>query len=107
MALWTNHDVLNHHFIRYHQVSFRKVAQQAGLQIREERYLFHWTCPVKLGVGAVERLLRLKPTPATVPARPINEALYWASRAEQKTLSILPVPFGSSLMVVGTKTADS
>ena len=107
MALWTNHDVLNHHFIRYIKSAFRKVAQQAGLQIQEERYLFHWTCPVKLGVGALERLLRLKPTPATVPARSINEALYWASRAEQKTLSILPVPFGSSLMVVGTKTADS
>jgi SAM-dependent methyltransferase len=103
MALWTNHDVLNHHFTRYTKSGFRNMAQQAGLHIEEERYLYHWTCPVKLGVRTLEYLFRLKPRPASIPLSPINEALYWISRVEQKTLSILPIPFGSSLIVVGTK----
>ncbi len=36
-----------------------------------------------------------------------NEALFWASRLEQKTLSALPMPFGSSLMIVGGRLNDS
>jgi hypothetical protein len=54
-------------------------------------------------VRAVEWLFRLKPSPAAVPVAPINKALYWLSRIEQKTVGVLPVPFGSSLIVVGTK----
>ncbi len=103
MALWTNHDVLNHHFTRYTKSAFRTIARQAGLYIQEQRYVYHWTYPVKLGVRVVEGLLRLKPTPAAVPVAPINKALYWLSRIEQKTLRALPIPFGSSLIVVGAR----
>jgi 2-polyprenyl-3-methyl-5-hydroxy-6-metoxy-1,4-benzoquinol methylase len=103
MALWTNHDVLNHHFIRYTKSSFRKVAQQAGLRIQEERYLYHWTCPVKLGIRLGERLFRLKPKPARVPMKTVNELLFWLSRIEQKMLGAFSPPFGSSLIVVGVK----
>jgi SAM-dependent methyltransferase len=103
MALWTNHDVMNHHFIRYTKSSFRQLARRAGLRIQEERYLYHWTCPVKLGIGFRERLFRLDAKPAQVPARSVNELLFWMSRLEQKTLTPLSLPFGSSLMVVGTK----
>ena len=103
MALWTNHDALNHHIIRYTKQSFRKVARQAGFQIQEEHYLYHWTCPVKLGVRVIEGVFRTKPEAPKVPAGWANEALFWLSRLEQKTLSAFPVPFGSSLMVVGSR----
>jgi SAM-dependent methyltransferase len=103
MALWTNHDVMNQHFVRYTKSSFRKVAQQAGLRIDEERYLYHWTCPVKLGIGLTERVLRTDPRPAEVPSFAVNESLFWISRIEQKILTPLSLPFGSSLLVVGSK----
>jgi SAM-dependent methyltransferase len=103
MALWTNHDVMNHHFIRYTKASFQRVAMDAGLRIQEEHYLYHWTCPVKLAIGLIERVLNLKPEPAKVPVRPLNEMMFWLSRLEQKTLTRLPLPFGSSLMVIGTR----
>ena len=102
--LWTNHDVLNHHFTRYTAHSFRKVACGAGLDIKEERYLFHWTFPVKLGVRLVERTLRLKPTPPAIATKGINQFLYGITRFEQIALSHLPIPFGTSLMVVGQKS---
>ena len=103
MALWTNHDVMNYHFIRYTKASFRQVARQAGLRITEERYLYHWTCPVKLGIGLRERLFRLEPKPAHVPPHIVNSLLFQISRLEQKTLTRLSLPFGSSLMIVGKK----
>lgn len=103
MALWTNHDVLNHHMTRYTKRRFQELAREAGFQILEERYLYHWTFPVKLGVRTVEHILHLKPTPAKIPANWANEALFWISRMEQKTLSAWHMPFGSSLMIVGSR----
>lgn len=103
MALWTNHDVTNHHFTRYTKSSFRELAQRSGLKILEERYLYHWPCPVKLAIGLQERLFRLPPQPAQVPAPLVNELLFRLTRLEQKTLTPLSLPFGSSLMVVAGK----
>jgi SAM-dependent methyltransferase len=101
--LWTNHDILNHHLTRYTGKSFRRVARQAGLEIENQKYFFHWLFPVKLVVHFAQRLLRLQPRPPNVPARWINELLYRLSRIEYSVLSLLPLPFGSSLMVVGKK----
>jgi SAM-dependent methyltransferase len=103
MALWTNHDVINHHRTRYTKQSFRDLSKNAGLQIVEERYLYHWTFPVKLSVRLAERALQFKPKPAAVPNVLVNEILYRLSRLEQLSLSRLPIPFGSSLMVVGKR----
>lgn len=103
MALWTNHDVLNHHFTRYTKSSFYKVAHESCLKVREARYFYHWTCPMKLGLALAERVFKMRPELPSVPAGWLNETLYWISKVEQKTLSKLPVPFGSSLIVVGAK----
>ncbi len=107
MVLWTNHDKLNHHFTRYTKQSFRGVAKCAGLKIEEDRYLYHWTFPVKLAQGLAERTFRLDPKPPTASEGWVNEFLCGISRLEQGTLSRLPMPFGSSLMVVGKKVQPS
>ena len=102
MSLWTNHDVLNHHLTRYTKGRFRQIAGQAGFVISVERYFFHWTCPIKLAAHGVENICRQEPKPPSVPAALVNATLYWLSRAEQETLTRLPMPFGSSLMIVGS-----
>ncbi len=107
MALWTNHDVMNHHFTRYTKARLCKVIEDAGLCVTEERYLYHWMCPAKLAVGFAERILHSEPKPATVPSGWINEALFRLSRLEQKTISRLPMPVGSSLMTIGKRAAGS
>jgi 2-polyprenyl-3-methyl-5-hydroxy-6-metoxy-1,4-benzoquinol methylase len=103
MALWTNHDDLNHHYIRYTKSTFRPVALAAGLSIQEARYLYHWTCPVKLAIRLREALSHQEPVPAQVPASFVNELLFQVSRMEQKVLTPLSLPFGSSLLVTGRK----
>ena len=93
--LWTHHDDLNRHYVRYTESTLRDVAGRAGLRVEESRYFFHWTVPGKLAVRAKERVLG-PGGPERVPAAPVNRALYLLSRAEQA----LRLPFGSSLLAV-------
>jgi 2-polyprenyl-3-methyl-5-hydroxy-6-metoxy-1,4-benzoquinol methylase len=101
MALWTHHDEINHHFTRYDKKSFRELAAAAGLRIDEARYFFHWTAIGKLAARAREALLPAKPTLPAVPPRAINGALYAISRMEETLFGSAPIPFGSSLLVIG------
>ena len=101
--LWTNHDVINHHHVRYRRNTLRPLLQQAGFTILEERYWYQWTFPVKLAIRCIESILRPAPSVARVPPAWINRLLYWISRAEQHTLGAIGMPFGSSLMVYCTK----
>lgn len=104
MALWTRHDALNHHFTRYDRRSMRALAHNAGLRIDEARYLFHWTALAKLATRVVEAIVPGAPAAPKVPPAPINSALYAITRLEQRLTSGLPLPFGSSLLVVGRAT---
>jgi SAM-dependent methyltransferase len=99
--LWTSHDTLNDHFTRYTKSSFRNVAEQAGMDISETRYMFFWLFLAKLGVRAKEAILGSKPGIPGVPPPGVNNLLSWVSRLEEKVLGALPVPFGSSLLVFG------
>jgi SAM-dependent methyltransferase len=105
-ALWTRHDDLNHHFTRYDRSSFREVAASGGLRIAEQRYFFHWTALAKLATRAIEALSHGAPVAPRVPAAPVNHALYALSRLEARLLGHLPLPFGSSLLVVGGRPDD-
>ena len=101
--LWTNHDTINHHLVRYRRSTLRPLLRQAGFTILEERYWYQWTCPVKLAIRMFESVLRHPPAVARVPPKWINRPLYWISRAEQETLGAIGMPFGSTLMVYCTK----
>jgi len=101
LSLWTRHDDLNHHYTRYDQASFRTLAAESGLRIDESRYFFHWTAAAKLATRFKEALLPGEPASPSVPPAPINRALYALSRLEERVLGALPMPFGSSLLVVG------
>lgn len=98
LLLWTNHDVMNHHHVRYRRRTLRPLLREANFKIVEERYWYQWTCPVKLGVRLTERLLRQAPSVPSVPPAWINQPLYAMSRIEQETLGAIGVPFGSTLM---------
>lgn len=104
MSLWTNHDVLNRHFTRYTKRTFREVAGRAGFQILRERYFCHWTFPAKLAVRMRESISHPTPQSPKIPGFWINETLFRLSRMEQKTLTALSPPFGSSLLVVGKRS---
>jgi SAM-dependent methyltransferase len=99
-ALWTNHDILNQHLARFTKRSLSELLESAGLRISEEHYFFHWEFLAKLALRGYETLLPRPPGVPKVPSRWINRILYRLSRAEQAILGRMPVPFGSSLMVL-------
>lgn len=100
--LWTTHDDINHHRVRYTKSSFARLAWESGLRIDLARYWYQWTFPVKLVQHLGERLLSPQPSTPWIPPAPINRALYLLSRVEQKVFTRVPAPFGSSLLIVGS-----
>ena len=105
--LWTSHDDYNEHLTRYTRARFARLAADAGMRIDSTRYFFHWTFPAKLAQRMKEGLLPGVPAPTEVPAPWANRALYLASRLEQTVCRPFPIPFGSSLLVVGGRAADT
>ena len=102
-CLWTAHDELNQHFTRYTKRSLTQLATRAGMRIHTSRYYFHWTFPLKFLMHLKEQFLHTDPQVPKVPSRWLNERAYRLSCLEQKIFGVLPLPFGSSLIVVGSK----
>ena len=101
--LWTRHDDLNRHVLRYDRRSFRGLVREAGggLRILRERYLFQWVAAAKLAVRSWEAIRPGTPTPPSIPPAPINSALAAVSRLELAVARRVPFPVGSTLMVSG------
>jgi SAM-dependent methyltransferase len=100
-SIWTTHDDINAHRMRYTKSSMRALAAAGGLRIDRMEYFFHWTYPAKLAQRAVEAVTHPTPKPARVPSAPINAVLYGLSTCERVLVGRLGLPFGSSLLVVG------
>ena len=104
--LWTSHDILNHHFTRYTKHTFSQVAQQAGLRIIRSQYFFNSLFGAKIVLRALERLLGSQPRPPRLPRGWLNQLLFVGARMEQRLVTPLGIPFGSSLLVVGRGPRD-
>jgi 2-polyprenyl-3-methyl-5-hydroxy-6-metoxy-1,4-benzoquinol methylase len=100
-ALWTSHDVLNHHRVRYTRPAFTRVAADAGLKIVVARYFFFWLFAAKLAARVKESIFGARPQIPRVPSAPINALLGWICRAEERVLGASTIPLGGSLLVVG------
>jgi len=105
--LWTTHDDLNHHFTRYTKHRFAVLARAAGVRVIRAAYFFHWLFPAKLVTRLIEGVAHPRPSSPRVPARWINEPLYRLSRLEQRLLTPLGLPFGSSLLAVGRRPSST
>lgn len=103
-SLWTRHDDLNHHIMRYDRRSMRRLASAAGLRILRQRYLFQWLVPVKLAVRALEAIHPPRRRLPRIPPEPINGLLAAITRLESEVALRVSLPLGNSLLVSGTAT---
>jgi SAM-dependent methyltransferase len=100
-ALWTGHDDLNAHTQRFTKKSLEALVDRSGGRIVQSNYFFQWLAPVKLALRAKETVFgEHGGHQPRIPAGWINAMLVRLSRIEQRTISRLPVPFGSSLFAV-------
>jgi 2-polyprenyl-3-methyl-5-hydroxy-6-metoxy-1,4-benzoquinol methylase len=98
-AVWTNHDVLNHHVTRYKKSTLFPIIRAARLEVLESSYWFHWTFPTKLAQRALEKAFRLQPTNPSIPGSVLNKILMGISAVEHSLFRPLHIPFGTSLFV--------
>lgn len=106
MLLWTSHDVLNQHVTRFTRSSFASTAAGSGLSLEKSEYFFHWLFPAKLAARVGELVRGATPKTPRIPAAPINRLLSWICRVERRLLRPLHLPFGGSLLVIGSKSDE-
>jgi SAM-dependent methyltransferase len=106
MLLWSEFDVVNRHFRRYDRKRLVRLLREAGLNVVSARYYYFW--PV-LPLLARRLLFRSEGAEKSaflkIPARPINFAIEAISKLEHRITSVVPVPFGSSIIAVARKPA--
>lgn len=105
MFLWSEHDVLNHHYVRYTDALLREQLGAAGLDVLHTSYFNTWLFPAVAAVRAVQRVLPAwLRGPASsdlgLPPAPVNRALRTLFSSEAEVVSRVRVPAGVSLLAV-------
>lgn len=102
-----DHSVLSEEVRRYTRAGMRRVLADARLEEVRVTYAFGSTCPLVLGVRVAQRLWRghaqAGDLEITVPPAPVNAALTALVMGEAAIAPYLPMPFGSSLVVLARK----
>lgn len=93
---------------RYTRRSGARLVEDAGLEVVRAAYLFASLVPMILAVRTVQRMLRLFRAPSGdaelhVPPAAVNAILSGLVKGEAALARRLPMPFGSSLLVVARK----
>ncbi len=92
---------------RYTDARMRSMVEGAGLQVRQLTYLFASLFPMMLAVRLAGKAGEAGEADGdwemSVPAAPINTALTWMLGAEAALSRRVPMPVGSSVLVVATK----
>lgn len=105
--LWTCHDSMNHHRMRYSPLQLQTLAQQAGCEVVRLRHMFMWLVAGKLLVRLCEYL---RPATAKVPRPPhpaVNGVLLAICRVESVLSKVTPPPVGSSILAVILPASES
>ena len=97
---------------RYTTARMRSIVEGAGLKVRRLTYLFASLFPAMLAVRAMNRDIGRcrggssdppEDWEMRVPAAPINTALTWVLSGEAALSRRVPMPVGSSVLVVAAK----
>jgi len=96
---------------RYTPARARVLMEQAGLRVERVSFLFASLFPLMLGTRLAQRVSRpfrqvREDSDISVPPGPLNAALATVLRAEAAVSRRLPMPIGSSLLIVATKDRD-
>jgi 2-polyprenyl-3-methyl-5-hydroxy-6-metoxy-1,4-benzoquinol methylase len=97
--LWTNHDVLNHHHIRYRKKTLIPLLHHQKFRVLSTQYWFQWIAPIKLAMHFAQKLTSTDLDPPRVPSNSLNKFFFYLSRLEQRSIGPL-MPFGTSLMAM-------
>ena len=106
-ALWDYHDELNRHYRRYTSRSLRNLFEDQPIRLLQLRYLFHGLFPPKYLVAKLNRRRARKLEQHAIPGPAINRLMTTLCITEDRLLRNLPIPFGTSVLAVGRRLADT
>ncbi len=103
-----DHSVVWEEARRYTPALARQLGAQAGLEVERVSFMFATLVPLMLPVRLLQRALRpwrgvRDDSDIGVPSAPVNAVLTAMVRAEAAASALVPLPFGSSLLVVARK----
>lgn len=117
-ALWSEHDVINHHKRRYRAPHLSRLIEEAGFRVDRVTYCNTALYFPVLATRKAKNLFRsisgqrpgehrpLKSDLGEYPG-PINESLYQLMRLETKVMDRFDLPFGVSILAVASRPAES
>lgn len=97
--LWSIHDEQKHHFRRYTRRSVTHVLQKMGYRVE---YCSYWNASLFLPAAIMRLLGKTGDEALTLPSW-INGMLFAVVYIESVVLRIMPLPFGTGLVVVARK----
>ncbi|UOQ98181.1 class I SAM-dependent methyltransferase [Hymenobacter sp. 5317J-9] len=112
--LWSEHDVVNHHYRRYSRQDLVGALQRAGLRTRRSSFwnaaMYFPTAALRLGRRLVSGPVSpIKKAGSTGDLRhfsgPANSLLLWWVKAENRLLRFFNLPLGVSVFALAQKPA--
>ena len=100
-AIWSQHDVLHHHFRRYSKGRLRALLHESGLTVEDSSYFNTLLFPAVVAGRVWGRLRRAERSVGLdVPPAPVNHLLNTVFASERHMLRHMSLPVGASLMAV-------
>jgi SAM-dependent methyltransferase len=111
-SLWSNHDVINHHFRIYRKNQINKLIVNKKLKIDDSTYFNFWLfIPISIVRFILNNISRKKDSDSTgsdneimQSSKIVNEILYRIFYSEKFLLKLnIKFPFGVSILTIGSK----
>ena len=103
--MWSDHDAAHHHKRRYSLPAYRKLFENAGLDVRRASHfntlLFPPIAAVRLAKNAAGRT----GGDEAMPPKPLNAVLRTVFGLERALLRAADLPFGVSILLIAQKPA--
>jgi 2-polyprenyl-3-methyl-5-hydroxy-6-metoxy-1,4-benzoquinol methylase len=100
--LWSNHDVINHHYRRYTKKQVRMLLKENGYQVLKISYIMTFLFPL-----AILQRLFWKYSFSKEEFKPVNPILNWFLKQifslESLVIPYLTFPFGLSIIAIAEK----
>jgi len=105
--LWSQHDVLNHHYRRYTRPQLAQVLTQSGFKIEKLTFYNTWLFLPALVQKLLSGTKTITDAAETIPTVPplLNTLFREIFASERWFLPYLDFPFGVSLLALGRKAA--
>lgn len=98
--LWSNHDVMHHHFRRYTKTSLRSVINTAGLKVETIFYFNSLLLPPAIAARMVKKITRDTTPDEAMPPDLLNSILTSIMASERHFADRISLPAGLSLCAI-------